>query len=74
MKYRKLWACVSRKRTSQHVALTPEKRVPQNHILRKIHGTIDFEFIYGEVKHTSGDNGNVSVPPPEMREGTGVNK
>jgi transposase len=45
-----------------HVNL--EKRVPQSHILRKIHGTIDFDFIYREVKDTYGDNGNVSVPPP----------
>jgi transposase len=45
-----------------HVSL--EQRVPKNHILRKIQGTIDFEFIYREVKDTYGDNGNVSVPPP----------
>jgi transposase len=41
-----------------------EKRIPANHILRKIHNTIDFNFIYREVKATYGDNGNVSVPPP----------
>ena len=41
-----------------------EKRIPANHILRKIHDTIDFNFIYREVKATYGDNGNVSVPPP----------
>jgi len=41
-----------------------EKRVPLNHILRKIQQTIDFDFIYHEVKDTYGDNGNVSVPPP----------
>ena len=45
-----------------HVNL--EKRVPHSHILRKIQGTIDFDFIYREVKDTYGDNGNVSVPPP----------
>ena len=45
-----------------HVNL--EKRVPRNHILRKIEDTIDFDFIYREVKDTYGDNGNVSVPPP----------
>ena len=45
-----------------HVNL--EKRVPQNHVLRRIQGTIDFDFIYREVKDTYGDNGNVSVPPP----------
>jgi transposase len=41
-----------------------EKRVPPNHLLRKINDTIDFSFIYKEVKDTYGDNGNVSVPPP----------
>jgi transposase len=41
-----------------------EKRVPRNHILRKIQQKIDFDFIYHEVKDTYGDNGNVSVPPP----------
>ncbi len=45
-----------------HVNL--EQRVPQNHILRKIKDTIDFDFIYKEVRDTYGDNGNVSVPPP----------
>lgn len=41
-----------------------EERVPKNHILRKIKKTIDFDFIYQEVKDSYGDNGNVSVPPP----------
>jgi transposase len=41
-----------------------EKRIPKDHILRKIQQTIDFEFIYHEVQDTYGDNGNVSVPPP----------
>ena len=41
-----------------------EKRIPQDHILRKIQQTIDFDFIYHEVQDTYGDNGNVSVPPP----------
>lgn len=41
-----------------------EQRVPQNHPLRKIKETIDFDFIYKEVKDRYGDNGNVSVPPP----------
>jgi transposase len=41
-----------------------DKRVPKNHILRKIHEKIDFDFIYKEVKHTYGNKGNVSVPPP----------
>ena len=41
-----------------------DKRIPKNHILRKISETIDFDFIYKEVKHTYGSKGNVSVPPP----------
>jgi transposase len=41
-----------------------DKRIPENHILRKISETIDFDFIYREVKHTYGAKGNVSVPPP----------
>ena len=43
-----------------------EKRVPKDHILRKIHEQIDFNFIYKEVKHTYGVKGNVSVPPPVL--------
>ena len=41
-----------------------EQRVPRNHLLRKIQGQIDFDFIYQEVKDTYGGNGNVSIPPP----------
>lgn len=41
-----------------------EKRIPENHILRKICKKIDFDFIYKEVNHTYGVKGNVSVPPP----------
>jgi len=41
-----------------------EQRVPPNHTLRKIQEKIDFDFIYGEVRDTYGDNGNVSIPPP----------
>ena len=41
-----------------------EKRVPKDHLLRKIQEQIDFDFIYKEVKHTYGVKGNVSVPPP----------
>jgi len=38
-----------------------ERRVPQNHILRKINEKIDFTFIYKEVRDAYGINGNVSV-------------
>lgn len=41
-----------------------DQRVPKDHTLRKIQEKIDFDFTYGEVKDTYGDNGNVSVPPP----------
>ncbi len=41
-----------------------DQRVPRDHILRKIQEQIDFDFIYGEVKNSYGDNGNVSIPPP----------
>jgi transposase len=41
-----------------------EKRIRKDHILRKILKTIDFDFIYKEVKDTYGENGNVSTPPP----------
>ena len=41
-----------------------DKRVPKDHLLRKIDKQIDFSFIYKEVKHTYGNKGNVSVPPP----------
>jgi len=40
-----------------------ERRVPQNHILRKINEKIDFTFIYKEVRDAYGINGNVSVAP-----------
>jgi len=47
-----------------YTAINLEQRVRQNHILRKVKRTIDFEFIYHEVKDTYGINGNESVAPP----------
>jgi transposase len=41
-----------------------ERRIRQDHILRKILERVDFDFIYKEVQETYGLNGNVSVPPP----------
>ena len=41
-----------------------DKRISFDHILRKIHKLIDFDFIYKEVEETYGVKGNVSVPPP----------
>lgn len=41
-----------------------ERRIPQNHLLRKIKDILDFDFVYPLVKGCYGKNGNVSVPPP----------
>ncbi len=41
-----------------------ETRVRKDHPLRRIKELIDFDFIYGEVKKTYAEKGNVSVPPP----------
>ncbi len=41
-----------------------EKRIRPDHLLRKVCGKVDFDFIYGNVQETYGKNGNVSVPPP----------
>ncbi len=41
-----------------------ERRIPPNHLLRKIKDILDFDFVYPLVKDCYGKNGNVSVPPP----------
>ena len=41
-----------------------EQRVRLNHPLRKIAKSIDFDFVYDEVGHLYGTNGNPSVAPP----------
>jgi len=41
-----------------------DQRVPANHLLRKIHHIVDFDFVYDEVKDKYGSNGNVSIAPP----------
>jgi transposase len=41
-----------------------EKRIRTDHPLRTIAATIDFDFIYKELKDSYGEKGNVSVPPP----------
>jgi transposase len=41
-----------------------DKRIREDHPLRKIQEKIDFDFIYDEVKDSYGYKGNVSVPPP----------
>ncbi|MEJ2726187.1 MAG: IS1182 family transposase [Deltaproteobacteria bacterium] len=45
-------------------AFNLEKRIRNDHVLRKISEKIDLDFIYAEVKDSYGVNGNVSVPPP----------
>ncbi len=47
-----------------YTAINLEKRIRKDHVLRKIAATINFDFIYDEVKDCYGHNGNVSVPPP----------
>jgi len=47
-----------------YTRLNLEKRIRQDHILRKIAHLIDFDFIYKQREDTYGTNGNVSVPPP----------
>ncbi len=46
---------------SYNVAL--ENRVRADHPLRRIKKTVDFSFIYDEVKDSYGTRGNVSIPP-----------
>ncbi len=41
-----------------------DKRIRQDHPLRKISNVVDFEFIYEEVASKYGKKGNVSVQPP----------
>jgi transposase len=47
-----------------YIGINIEKRVRENHPLRKVDALIDFDFAYDEVKDLYGNNGNVSVPPP----------
>ena len=48
------------------VGFSLEKRVRENHPLRRIAEVIDFDFIYDEVADKYGSKGNVSVPPPVL--------
>ncbi len=49
-----------------YVGINIEKRVRENHPLRKVNELIDFDFAYGEVRDLYGNNGNISVPPPTI--------
>lgn len=44
--------------------LNLDKRIRNDHVLRKVESLIDFNFIYNEVVDKYGTKGNVSVPPP----------
>ncbi len=61
---------MGRKKTPQlklfYDRINIEKRVRKDHVLRMIDQVIDFDFIYKEVQHLYGHNGNVSVPPPTI--------
>jgi len=47
-----------------YIGFNIDKRVRENHPLRRVEKLIDFDFAYDEVKDMYGNNGNVSVPPP----------
>ena len=47
-----------------YTGINLDKRVRAEHVLRKVAGLVDFDFVYGEVKESYGYNGNVSVAPP----------
>lgn len=47
-----------------YVGINIDRRVRENHPLRKANELIDFDFAYSEVRDCYGNNGNVSVPPP----------
>src|SRR5215472_6169061 len=47
-----------------YTGINLDKRVRSEHMLRKVAGVVDFDFVYGEVKESYGYNGHVSVPPP----------
>lgn len=59
---------MGRKKTPQpklfYEKISLDKRIRKDHILRNIDQVINFDFIYKEVEHLYGTNGNVSVPPP----------
>ena len=61
---------MGRKKTPQpklfYDRINLDQRIRKDHILRKIDQVINFEFIYEEVRHLYGYNGNVSVPPPTI--------
>lgn len=47
-----------------YTGINLDKRVRDDHVLRKVSRLVDFDFVYGEVEKSYGYNGNVSVAPP----------
>ena len=47
-----------------YTGINLDKRVRDDHVLRKVSRLVDFDFVYGEVEKRYGYNGNVSVAPP----------
>ncbi len=45
-----------------HIGVNPEKRIRNNHPLRKTKELVNFHFVYFEVKSFYGHNDNESVP------------
>lgn len=41
-----------------------DRRVPEDHPLRRLEQTVDFSFVYSEVESAYGAVGNESIPPP----------
>jgi transposase len=45
-------------------SITLSDRIPERHLLRRVKGSIDFDFVYHEVEALYGAVGHPSVPPP----------
>ncbi len=43
-----------------------EKKIPQDHLLRKLNKLLNLDFLYETLKDRYGYKGNVSVPPPTL--------
>ena len=50
----------------ENVGVSLEELVPENHLLRIIDKTIDFNFIYDEVKNFYSDKGRPSIDPVSL--------
>jgi len=44
------------------------KKIPQNHLLRKLNKLLDLDFLYETLKDRYGYKGNVPVPRPHTDE------